>query len=259
VITNNTQLPHAPEQVPNPMPWCDEQYEMDTHLNRSMPLEMIPMPQFLDEPSFRTCLCEYNKALAAYWGIDCRVYNQVYYYHPDYVGSVEFITDLSGRVHQFYHYAPFGEVVSAANGVGKDPYLNSCGEPIYTMNEFIQANKGLTRNEIINQRKDRSNTFFDSQPGGAYMRYVVNPHDGRVLDMRQVLIIGYLQIKVGFFVEVFQWTTRQASNMDSQDFYSNGLGYQFYMQSSDLQRLIAPTIFSDQLNIFFYKPKVIYN
>jgi RHS repeat-associated protein len=140
-----------------------------------------------------------------------------------------------------------------------DPYMKSHGEQVYTMDQFIQENKGLTRNEIINQRQDRSKTFLGSQAGGPNMRYVINPHDGRVIDMRHMLIVGNSPVAVGNLLEVFQWTMKQASGMDPQDFYSNGVGYQFYMQSSTLQRLISPTTFTDQLNSFFKNQKVIYN
>jgi len=47
--------------------------------------------------------------------------------------------------------------------------------------------------------------------------------------------------------------------MNRQDFYSNGVGYQFYRQTSSLQRLFAPSTFTDQLNNFFYSPRVIIN
>jgi|GEM_PF-5891316 len=91
--------------------------------------------------------------------------------------------------------------------------MNKHGEPVYTMDEFIQANKGLTRNEIINQRQDRSKTFLGSQAGGPNMRYVINPHDGRVLDMRHMLIVGNRPPAVGNLLEGFQCITVQASGM----------------------------------------------
>ncbi len=140
-----------------------------------------------------------------------------------------------------------------------DPYQNSDGEPIYTMDEFIKANQGLTRNEIINQRKDKSKTPLDSQPGGPNMRFVINPHDGRILDMRHMLIIGNYPGIIGNFVEVFQWVDGQESGMNLQDFYSNEVGHQFYMQTNSFQRLIAPSTFTDQLNSFFSNPKVTIN
>jgi hypothetical protein len=48
-----------------------------------------------------------------------------------------------------------GYVVASGQGA----YQNGHGETIYTMDQFINANKGLTHSEIINQRQDRSKTF----------------------------------------------------------------------------------------------------
>ena len=154
---------------------------------------------------------------------------------------------------------PFRFDKNDAQGQGGDPYQNGHGETIYTMDQFLSANKGLTRSEIINQRQDRSKTFLGSQPGGPNMRYVVNPHDGRVLDMRHMLVVGKQPAAVGNLLEVFQWSIGQASGMDPQDFYSNGVGYQFYMQYSGIQNLFYPSTFTDQMRNFFYSPRVIYN
>ena len=95
VINNNTQLPSAPDQEPYAYPWCE--YSFDDILIE------------------KRCLCDSDPQEAIAQGIDCRVYNQVYFYHPDYVGSVEFITDLNGFINQFYHYAPYGEVITSHN------------------------------------------------------------------------------------------------------------------------------------------------
>lgn len=141
---------------------------------------------------------------------------------------------------------------------GNDPYqYYGSQDRAYTIDEFIKANKGLTRNEIINQLDNRSKTFMNSQQGGPSMRYVINPHDGKVLDMRHMLIIGKNPPVVGNLVEIGQWITGQASGMNPQDFYSNSVGYQFYLRTSSLQRLIAPRAFSDQLHNFFFSPRVI--
>jgi hypothetical protein len=43
--------------------------------------------------------------------------------------------------------------------------------------------------------------------------------------MRHMLVVGKQPAAVGNLLEVFQWSTGQASRMDSQDFYSNGVGY----------------------------------
>jgi hypothetical protein len=153
----------------------------------------------------------------------------------------------------------FEIILANYDASGGDPYQNSHGEPVYTMEEFINANQGLTRNEIINQRQDRSKTFLSSQPGGPNMRYVINPHDGRVIDMRHMLVVGKSPAAVGNLLEVGQWIRGQASGMDRQDFYSNGVGYQFYRQYSPLQNVFLPKTFTNQINNFFSNPRIIIN
>lgn len=151
------------------------------------------------------------------------------------------------------------DVGNAATNGGDDPYQNSHGEPVYTMAEFLEANKGLTRKEIINQRKDQSTTGLNSQPGGPFMRYVINPHDGRVLDMRHMLVVGNYPSIVGNLVEVGQWVNGQVSGMDRQDFYSNRVGYEFYRQDIGLLNIIAPRTFTEQLGFYFNNPRRVIN
>jgi RHS repeat-associated protein len=71
------------------------------------------------------CLCNYNRALALFWGLDCNNYSQLYYYHPDYIGNNEFITDISGYIYQYLYYSPFGEALldqKANTGAFDSPY-----------------------------------------------------------------------------------------------------------------------------------------
>jgi hypothetical protein len=42
------------------------------------------------------------------WDCDGMVY-EVYGYHPNYLGSVDLVSMLSGHVHQFFTYTPWGE------------------------------------------------------------------------------------------------------------------------------------------------------
>ncbi|MDR0969398.1 MAG: hypothetical protein LBM67_02520 [Lentimicrobiaceae bacterium] len=129
------------------------------------------------------------------------------------------------------------------------------GEPVYTMDEFINENKGLTREEIVNQRKNRSVTFLDSQEGVPNMRYVINPQDGEILDMRHMLIVGKKPTIVGNLIEFGQWIMGSPSGMNMQDFYSNFVGSQFYRQYNPVQEFFKPTTFTDQMQKFFYGPK----
>ncbi len=141
----------------------------------------------------------------------------------------------------------------------RDPNYIGDQERAYTMPEFLCKYDGKSRKQIINDLEDKSKTFLHSQPGGFGYRYVVNPHDGRILDMRHMLVVGKQPVIMGNLVEIGQLIFDPSIALSRQDWYSNGVGYQFYRQSSSLQRLIAPTTFTDQLNSFFSNPRVIYN
>ncbi len=58
------------------------------------------------------CLC----ASSPYYAmeiheIDCKEFRQIYWYHPDYLGHNEYITNKSGRPYQYFHHSAFGEVL----------------------------------------------------------------------------------------------------------------------------------------------------
>ena len=58
-------------------------------------------------------------------GIDCNLSRILYYYHPDYLGHNEYITDLTGRPYQHFHYSAFGESLIEKNtnyGQFSSPY-----------------------------------------------------------------------------------------------------------------------------------------
>ena len=57
------------------------------------------------------CLCYEDPELAASYRIDCEILSDVYWYHPDYVGSNELITDITGEPYQYFFYTPFGETI----------------------------------------------------------------------------------------------------------------------------------------------------
>jgi len=43
--------------------------------------------------------------------LDYDEFHIIYWYHPDYLGHTEYITDKAGRPYQYFHYAAFGEVL----------------------------------------------------------------------------------------------------------------------------------------------------
>lgn len=43
--------------------------------------------------------------------INCNVFTEVYWYHPDYLGNTEYVSDIGGFVYQHFYYFPFGEAL----------------------------------------------------------------------------------------------------------------------------------------------------
>ena len=65
------------------------------------------------------CLCDNFPDAALGQGIDCSPYTPIYWYHPDYIGNVEFVSDRTGQPYQHFYYAPFGDpMVSQHVGTG---------------------------------------------------------------------------------------------------------------------------------------------
>ncbi len=106
-----------------------------------------------------------------------------------------------------------------------DPYMDSHGEKPCTLYGFYVANRGENYFDIITQRPKK-----DGLPGGPRIRYVINPNDGRVMDMRHVMVVGYLGGDIiGLGIEIAQSFSKRTrpSAFDRQDFYSNRIGTAF--------------------------------
>ncbi len=127
---------------------------------------------------------------------------------------------------------------------------SSQGEQLSSLGDFTAANDGLTFNQVITQRKDRSKTSLGSQPGGPDIRYIQDPiNPSAVIDLRHMLYIGSKGPYVGNSVELLQALGGQKSAGDFQDAYSNFLGYQFHnAYKSKLES--NPTKFADYLTEF---------
>ena len=65
------------------------------------------------------CLCDNFPDIAIQQGIDCNPFTPIYWYHPDYIGNIEFVTDRTGQPYQHFYYAAFGDpMVSQHVGTG---------------------------------------------------------------------------------------------------------------------------------------------
>jgi hypothetical protein len=96
---------------------------------------------------------------------------------------------------------------------------------VYTLEEFLEANKGKSFDEIISQRKVRNGLA-----GGLEMRMVRNPLDGNIMDMRHVMVVGYQYGQFyGYLFEVSQWVRGLGQAFNGQDLYSNAIGEYFFV------------------------------
>lgn len=120
-----------------------------------------------------------------------------------------------------------------------DPYQDDHGLEVFTLEQFLEENRGKSYFEIINQRPKR-----DGMPGGPKMRMVRNPNDDKIMDMRHVMVVGYGAAAltgsnyitgniIGLGIEIVQWfgpwfgKDSRGSAFDKQDFYSNNIGANF--------------------------------
>ena len=55
------------------------------------------------------CHCAHSIYWAELEEFDCSDYSLIYWYHPDYLGNTEYITDMSGEAFQYFWYSPWGE------------------------------------------------------------------------------------------------------------------------------------------------------
>jgi RHS repeat-associated protein len=72
------------------------------------------------------CYCEADPYWAVYYGDeeDCSNLQLRYWYHPDYLGSVEYVTDENGEAYQYFFRSPWGKKVEdqKASGVFSSAY-----------------------------------------------------------------------------------------------------------------------------------------
>lgn len=91
----------------------------------------------------------------------------------------------------------------------------------------MEANKGKSFDEIINQRKVRNGLA-----GGPEMRMVRNPLNGNIMDMRHVMVVGYQYGQFyGYLFELSQWVRGLGQAFNGQDLYSNAIGEYFFYYS----------------------------
>jgi RHS repeat-associated protein len=115
------------------------------------------------------------------------------------------------------------EAGSNWQSIPQDPLQDSHGLPVYTMDQFLAANKGKSYFSIINQSAVRNGL-----PGGPKMRMVRNPRDGNIMDMRHVMVVGFgFGEEIGYLFEYTQEVRGMGQAFNGQDLYSNAIGDDF--------------------------------
>ena len=73
----------------------------------------------------------------------------LYWYHPDYLGSVDLVTDRNGVAYEFFLYTPWGE----------DMYSYNAGA-----SSFTSPYRARTSDPLINSHKHIKYSFFVKIP-----------------------------------------------------------------------------------------------
>ena len=94
-----------------------------------------------------------------------------------------------------------------------------------SLSEWVESYQHHRYEDIITEAG-----WKDGQPLGPKKRFVVNPNDGNVMDMRHVSVIGYgYGHPFGHLIEFLQSISEETrpSAYDPQDYYSNRIGDSF--------------------------------
>lgn len=166
-------------------------------------------------------------------------------YPINYLNTQDVDRYVYGYNNPLTYMDPTGLFVSniSYNGINEFLFGNivsqrSAKQHVFTLEDFWNENKDISFYKIINQ-----NGLF----GGPTMRYVIDPRTGYELDMRHVMVVGYLGGQIGniptpnplssvivgniggLAVEIMQLIKPKTrpSAFNEQDFYSNKVGASF--------------------------------
>lgn len=73
--------------------------------------EHHPEGQPYYKEALNNCMCRINRNMAANCEINCYMFTEVYWCHPDYLGNTEYVSDIGGFIYQHFYYTPFGEAL----------------------------------------------------------------------------------------------------------------------------------------------------
>lgn len=107
---------------------------------------------------------------------------------------------------------------------GGDPLKENLGKAI-PLDEWAERYEGQSYFKIITEAG-----WKDGMPLGPKARYVINPRDNNVMDMRHVMVVGFgLGNPFGDIIEFGQSLipSKRPSAYNPQDYYSNDIGNSF--------------------------------
>lgn len=116
--------------------------------------------------------------------------------------------------------------IEEASRKGGNTDLQKHKEEAVSLKKWVKLYESKTFEEIIHEMPNST-----GMPGGPKVRYVINPYDGNVMDMRHVMVVGFIYGRiVGDVVENLQSLTPRTSPSayDAQDWYSNDIGARYY-------------------------------
>ena len=115
----------------------------------------------------------------------------LYFYHPDHLGSSSYVTDLNGKLYEHLQYFPFGESwVEQNSNVQRTPYLFTAkeldeetklyyfGARYYDPRTSVWQSSDPVLGDYLNGQ--RNNGVYNSQNLGLYSYGLLNPL--RVID-----------------------------------------------------------------------------
>jgi len=119
-----------------------------------------------------------------------------------------------------------GDLQGRQGSKAQDPLKKHKNEVKHTLEEWKDRYKDKSWKEITTEAG-----WKQGQPLGpnSEWRYILNPIDGNVMDMRHVVVVGYgYGENIGNLIEHIQFALGQTgSAYDPQDYYSNKVGAYF--------------------------------
>jgi RHS repeat-associated protein len=149
------QLSHHYKEINTEVDWVS--FFVPVQLEHQFPLDFYfdGLEDCEEDPQ---CLCERQQYHAfTQIGINCRQMDISYWYHPDYLGSVEWVTKADGSPHEFFWRDPWGHTLQYDNASPQSSFRSMFG-----FTGHIEDGELLCRQIVVNKSKDSIGTTIVS-------------------------------------------------------------------------------------------------